>query len=207
MKTQDDLLKEMVKDERRSGLSRWNQHPWLVPVKMPITKIEAFDKQFPWVRDYISGPIVQAYVSGLEADLIGRRLSWVEKTRQVGLFNSEEYFVEEVVHFLDENFKLMTSERPETYWARKYRFMGIKFGSKVQRKRVVHFDGTTTFSIKSALEELGDKGKLVRVLLSYWEYTQAVIIYKLPKGDNLKDWVDCETEAERVGFERAFNES
>jgi len=34
-----------------------------------------------------------------------------------------------------------------------------------------------------------------------------VPIYKLPKGDNLKDWVDCETEAERVGFERAFNES
>ena len=206
MKTQEDLLKEMVKDKRCSGLyERGDQHPWLVPVKMPVTKIEPFKKQFPWVRDYVEGPISQVYVQGVGADLIGHRLAWIEK-KICGFDGDDTYFVDEKMYLLDENFKLVTSERPETYLVRKYRFLGIKFGSKVQRKRIVHFDGTTTFSVMSALEEIGEKGKSVHILLSYWEYTQAVIIYKLPKGDNLKDWVDREMENERVGFARAYNE-
>lgn len=207
MKTQDDLLKEMVPDERCSGLySRWDQHPWLIPVRMPFTKIEPFMKQFPWVGDYVKDPIYQVYVQGVDADLISRRLAWIEKTI-CGWDDTTTYFVNEKMCLLDENFKLVTSERPETHWVRKYRFLGIKFGSKVQRERIVHFDGTTTSSVWNALKELGDKGKFVRALLSYWEYTQAVIIYKLPKGENLKDFVDSEMEKERVGFARAFNES
>jgi len=184
MKTQWDLLNEATRDKY------WN----FVFQRMPANKVEAFERQFSWVRNYVKDPISQVYVQGVDPELIDLRLAWKEGRG------------DEVVFLLDENFKLVISDRTETVMVGKYQFLGFRFGPKVPRSQVVHFDGTTTFSIRSALEELGEKGKLVRIILSYWEYTQAAIIYKLPKGDNLKDWFDWRIEAERTGFEKAFNE-
>jgi hypothetical protein len=209
MITHEDLLKEMVPAKGLEGiLVNYNCHPWLVPVEMYETKLKAFDKQFPWAKDYINGPIVQVYVQGIEPELISRRLSEIQTKRiffdSFGPGIEPKDHLRERAFLLDKNFKLVTNSRTETCLARKS-FLGIRFGPKIPVPRIVEFDGTTTFSIGSAIEELGEKGELVEIILSYWEYTQAVIIYKLPKGENLKDLVGSLTEDERLSFEKSFS--
>jgi hypothetical protein len=210
MITHDDLLKEMIPNKGLEGiLVNCDSHPWLVPVEMPETKLKAFDKQFPWAKDYINGPIAQVYVQGIEPELIDRRLSEIQTKRifvdSFGPGIELKDHLRERVFLLDKNFKLVTNSRTETCLVRKRSFLGIRFGSKIPVPRIVEFDGTKTFSINSAIEELGEKGESVEIILSYWEYTQAVIIYKLPKGENLKDLVASLAKAERLSFEKSFN--
>lgn len=186
MKTQDDLLKEMV----------GKKYPWGSPPKMPFTKIEGFLEEFPWVRFYVGGPIAQVYVYRLEAELITRPLQIVERN------NRREIFKEKIF-LLGRSPYLVTATGTETVRRKKFWL----FGPDIHKTRMVRFDGVVSKgNIRDALSIIGDKNQFVRLVLSYWEYTQAVIIYKLPKDVWLAKWMKEQIEAERASFKKSLDE-
>jgi hypothetical protein len=193
MKTQDDLLKEMV-----CGYLMVDKHPWRLPKPMPRGKIEGFETEFRWVRDYVTGPIAQAYVSVAEVELIDIHLHYIEREYEYGY----EKFQEEIF-LLNESGNLITAISTQTVWHRKY--WGL--GSKIPKQQTVRFDGKVSGgTIRDALSILGDKSQFVRIILSYWEYTQAVIIYKLPKGVSIAELLKQKVEFERTLFRKVFDE-
>ena len=142
-------------------------------------------------------PLSQVYVSGVEAELITSPLHCIERDDALGGEFKEKIFL------LDEVGNPVTAIGTEIVWYRKYWL----FGPKVHKPQMVRFDGLVSKGIiRDALSIIGDKNQRVCLILSYWEYTQAVIIYKLPKGIWLTKWVLEQIEAEKASFEKIFAE-
>lgn len=196
MKTQSDLLQRMDLLRYSDGKPMGKDHPWKSPVPMPRTKIEGFLEEFQWVRNHVKGPIVQGYVSVAEAELIDIPLRYIERG------DGDEKF-QEKVFLLDESGNPVTAIGTKTIWRRKY----WGFGSKIPEQRMVRFGGLVSEkTIREVLSIIGDKGDFIRIILSYWEYTQAVILYKLPKGTSIFELLRLKIEIERNSFRKEFEE-
>lgn len=156
------------------------------PDPMAPTKIRAFMEEFPWVRKYVGGSIVQAYVSGVESSLLNYSPEWID----VGFFEPE--LIYERILLLNEEREVVTAEIEKKM--KKFFFFG-SYVSKIKRISGIVFRGS---SVESVVERFGEKTDSVRFLLSYYGYTQAVIIYKLPKGVSLRQWIEREVESEKI---------
>lgn len=157
------------------------------PEPMPPTKIQAFKDQFPWIKRYVTGPIAQVYVSRVEPSLLNYSLGW-------GL---EGFFwVYEKIYLLDEKGEIISVEikRP----GKKY----FLFGPIVSKTRKVTGVVRYGSSVCSILDGLGEKADSVHFILSYFEYTQAVIVYKLPKGISMLQWIQNDIESEGANFQK-----
>ena len=167
----------------------------VAPDPMPPTKIRAFKEEFPWIKKHVGGAIVQAYAFGIEPTLLnyspGEIGDWL--FGPIPLLTEPVYYLERIL-LLDEKGEEVTAEEVK----RRKRF--LLFGPTVTRAKRISgtvFRGTT---VGCAVERLGEKADSIRFLLSYFAYTLAVIIYRLPKNVSLRQWIETEVESEKASL-------
>ncbi|MFH1178251.1 MAG: hypothetical protein V1711_00795 [bacterium] len=175
MLTQRDLY---IKQQKGTGIV-------MDPDPMPPTKIRAFLEEFPWIRKHVEEPIVQVYVSGVESAILNYSLEGTTSGKIFGITC-------ERIILLNEEGEEVTDE------IKKLRKKFFFFGPVI--KKVEKISGTVLrdSSVGAVAQRLGEKADLVRYLLSYYEYTQAVIVYKLPKNASLRQWIDGEVKSEGI---------
>jgi len=179
------------------------------PVLMPPTKLEAFHQQFPWAKQYATGPISQVYVSRVEPDLLNQENHiWLKvKTFCPGVLFDDEILANRQfpveLYLLDKDGRPLTIDGERVVYYQKYWWLPIekarkepcKIPSKVR-------DGT----VSSTLEAFQQREKDVRFVLSYCERTKALITYKVPDGLSLLEWVDRQRILEREQFQKACSD-
>jgi hypothetical protein len=188
----------MVREEWKPGIyKRDDQHPWLVPVKMPFTKIDGFLQEFSF-RQFIGweAPVSQVYVFRAEPNLITRPLLHIERD-EGGIRKLNER-----VYLLNEHRNLVTATGTEMVWSRRFPY----FWKKVCQWRMVQSIGiVASGSIKDELSILGKKSQFVRIIYSYSPYTEAAIVYKIPKDVSVCEWLRSETETAKADFKNKFD--
>lgn len=170
------------------------QHGYIdtAPDSMPTTKIRAFMEEFPWIKKNVRGPIVQAYVSRVEPSI----LNYSPEQIDVGFLGP--IWISERILLLDERYEEVTAI---TESQRKKFFF---FGPLLSRAKKVFGVVFRGFSVGSVARQLEEKADSVHFLLSYYGYTKAVIIYRLPKGLSLRQWIEGEVESERQNLRKEF---
>lgn len=158
------------------------------PDSMPPTKIRAFMEKFPWVRKHVGGSIVQVYVSGVESSFLNYSPERIDG--DIDPFGSN--WINERILLLDEKFEIVTAKVERQ---RKKFFLFGPIVSKIKSVSGMIFPGA---SVGSIVERLGEKANSVHLMVSYYGYTKAVIIYRLPRGVSLRQWIKNEIESEKV---------
>lgn len=154
---------------------------------MPSTKVRAFKEEFPWIEKHSEGPILQVYVSAIELSLLSY---FPEREADGGLFGINMLY--EKILLLDERGEIVVKETKE------YRKKFLFFGPVVSKAKRLRGIVSPSSSVGSVIEQLKESADLVRYIISYYEYTCAVIIYKLPKGVSLRQLVERENKEERA---------
>jgi len=161
------------------------------PVPMPPTKVQAFLEEFPWIRKHVNEPIAQVYVSRVESSILNYFLHSID----IEMFSR----MWEKITLLNEKGEEVIGEIKK--WRKKFFFWGPPV-ARIKRisGTIPHHDFRTGYtpSVGTITERLGEKADSVRFLLSYYSYTQAVIVYKLPKGISMRQWIKNETELEKA---------
>lgn len=154
---------------------------------MPSTEIKAFLEEFPWVKGVVKGPITYVCVSRLEPAL----LNYSPEYPNNGFIRS----IGEYIYLLNREAKIITVELKKN---RKKYFIFGPIVSKIKKISSVVRWGTT---VQSVLDKMGEEVDSVHFILSYYEYIQTVIIYKLPKGISMLKWIQDEIESEKIKFQ------
>lgn len=165
---------------------------WPADWNMPKEKIEAFVKQFTFVRGLVNDSLNRVYVSGINLEVAGRDL----RTLSVGNYENTTYYYE-WVYLLDDKGNPVT--RVEEYTVKCWpKWLGFfpKFWKKqifVQRERthtgVARSSSDYYRSIDISLKNLAEEGEKVKMVLSYHAYSGVTIVYRVPKGYNLVTWL------------------
>ncbi|MDR3558312.1 MAG: hypothetical protein P4L61_02145 [Candidatus Pacebacteria bacterium] len=187
-------------------------------LQMPSTKISAFLKEFPWVENYTPQAVRSVYVSRISPEIIGRSLESITLKVKVGTeydigvvfdiyrdiqHNESLYLIDEKgdqVYNYETSFHLIRAIPAH----RKYRFFGpivpaVPAREEKEERKIdgeVHY-GTT---LGKKLAELGERADSVKFVLSYWDQTGALIVYKVPNGVTLPVWINLQIEAEQAAF-------
>jgi len=193
--------------------------------QMPTTKIEAFLKEFPWVTNFVNKfEILQVYVSRISSLVMAHDLAnlkipavnqWHPETYESNEWMetiSPEINHREHVFFLDQYGSMVKKEnihvqimpaipaRPKTWW----------FGSdipavpehKIEKKTIVFGQVSGPENICDKVVKLMDVADSIRFVLSYWNQSNAVIIYKVPKDVTLPLWIQKQIDDEQAGFKQ-----
>jgi len=167
---------------------------------MPQTKIDGFFKHFPWLKRLggYDSDVGQVYVSRVTPELLD--YVPINITRAIG-FDVDEYW-NEYVHFVDGAGKQVNVEYIHRYTSRKYVFFGpmIKHESKDIALGEIHGGEST---IRGCLfNTIGTRADDVRYIVSYFSFTKAIIVYKVPNGVTLPVWIKQQIEAEKASFKK-----
>lgn len=163
---------------------------------MPFTKVEGFLKEFPWVTKFIArADIKQVYVSRITCEVMDYKLI------ECG-YASEEIFL------LDADGCTVTNVKEVVIPAhsrRKFFLFGPMVHIPERRESIVDdFQGHKTpynYLIRNILGCLnGGNINKVRFVVSYFELTHAVIIYKAPQGITIPDWIQQQIGSEQSAF-------
>jgi len=60
--------------------------------------------------------------------------------------------------------------------------------------------------VKYMLEDIGCKAKLVRFILSYHEYTNAVIVFKVPENTYIPEWIEQQMQVEQQRVRKEYEQ-
>jgi hypothetical protein len=174
---------------------------------MPLTKRQAFMRQFPFVPEYIKCELAQVHVTGIDVELVEKQVQQFEHKLCYG----NEYYGE-FVYLLDSNGNLVTHK--EKYHVLRYpKLWGFipmiwEEGHLEERTKVT--EGKITYpyyvgdilSIDELLGRLKEDAERVSMILTYHQYTAAVILHKAPKGMNVRQWLDYLRDEATVERER-----
>jgi hypothetical protein len=173
---------------------------WDESQPMPSTKIRAFFKQFPWLKEWTGDTPRSIYAYPISPELLTyeREIIWDTLGDGWVEIRSEEKHL-----LLDADGKLVEAEGEKEFWeTRRYIF----FGSKVRHSSVKKITGRIENaywdrrSLDQVLQALGEKASLVRFVLSEYSATQAFIIYKVPKCHTLLEWIADEQAREEIAL-------
>lgn len=174
--------------------------------KMPPTKVAAFLSEFPWVRDFVTGPVTQAYVSRVCPRVLGIRVNVLV----IGDLFTDRTVPADSIWLLDENGHLVIANIQHQYRRRKYFFFGEEVTTTWDD--VVAGIVPPEVSIGEMLERLQYGARGVRYVLWYKSFgcegasqgqLGAVILYKAPKGISLPDWIAQQIDAEAAEYHAA----
>lgn len=173
--------------------------------EMPPTKIKAFLREFPWVRDHVHGPITQVYVSRMDATT----LTIMPETYNAGDFFGDRFVPKQHICLLDNDGRLVkVMDREEKY--RLFRFW---------RKSSFHYEKVSGVlscgeSVGTKLDELGADAQRVRFVLWYDPFDAysprnrfgALILYKAPKGIPIDEWIERQIDDEVTRYRKTTEE-
>jgi hypothetical protein len=190
--------------------------------RMPITKINAFLKEFPWVMKYgvPRDDIYNVYVSRISPEIIGRSLESKTFREKVGtevdlcgsfdIYENVRYT--EFLHLIDEKGNQVCYNETSFYQVkavpahRRYWLFGpiVPLVPAHKEKEMKEIYGKVCYgsTLGDKLVELKEGADSVKFVLSYWDQTKAVIIYKVPNGITLPQWIQKQIEAEQAGFQK-----
>lgn len=165
------------------------------PERMPATKIEAFVEEFPWIENFAPGPISQVYVSRIESPILNYSLAC-----PISDFDG--------IHLIDrvgEKIFLVNKEGKEVIaeirtQVKRYHFCG-PIVTLIKNIRGVITPDYPISNVGSVIEQLGETANSICFLISYYRYTKAVIVYKLPKGVSISQWIENEIKLEKKQFQ------
>ena len=166
-------------------------------LEMPPTKVNGFLKEFPWVRNFVKGPITQTYVSRMDPSTLLIRAS------------NDIRSSHDLIWLLDDYGHLVTAEVETKYYRRKY----FVFGRMVSFKKVERITGVVPHetSIGEQLHRLQESARNVRYMLWYKHFDTyeggqrlgAVILYKAPKATSINDWMISQIAIEASRYQAA----
>lgn len=156
-----------------------------VPDPMPPTKIQAFMEEFPWVKKHVHAqePIIQVYVSRMESSFLN--------------YSPEEFDIGDVDHVKERIFLLNEENEVVTAEVERRRKKFFLFGPVVSEIKKIYGIVSHDSLVGSTVERFEEKADSIHFILSYYGHTEAVIIYKLPKGVSLKQWIENEIKQEK----------
>lgn len=165
------------------------------PEQMPATKIEAFVEEFPWIENFAPGPVSQVYVSRIESPILNYSLAWISSD-----FDDIHPVdrVEERIFLVNKEGKEVTAEiRTQV---KRYHFCG-PIVTLIKNIRGVVTSHYPISNVGSVIKQLGETANSICFLISYYRYTKAVIVYKLPKGVSISQWIEDEIKSEKKQFQ------
>lgn len=176
---------------------------------MPPTKLEAFHEQFPWAKQYATGPISQVYVSRVEPDILNHGNGMYLRIDMYvpGILFDERtigdrWFPVEL-YLLDKDGEALTIEKEQMVYRCRHWYQCFDTGKmelcKIKSK-------VTEGTLGETLKLFEQKAKDIRFVLSYCERTKALIVYKIPEGLSLREWVDRQRVLEREQFQKACSD-
>ena len=184
--------------------------------EMPSTKVEAFLGEFPWITSHIfQSWIRQIYVSRITPEVLSNNLAAHQYPYKEKCYNEDgcAYYKHSIGHYREKVFLLDGSgsvvnhvekkEVVEPAHSRRRLFLLGPIVHFPEKKELVvdeikSCEGSgTPKRIKVILDGLKDDADKVRFILSYYEKTGAVIIYKAPPDILLRKWIQVQIEAER----------
>ncbi len=153
----------------------------------PPSKIQEFLDEFPWVKQYLNDTVSQVHVSEIEPALLKY---CGQEHRQGGRYRT--YSLYERILLLDENGSIIISKNKEFTGRTKYWALGWLFGQPRIYEPVT--GEVCSGSVGWTIHKLGDEAKSVRFILSWFPYyTSALILYKIPEGVTLPEWIEEHT--------------
>ena len=159
---------------------------------MPPTKIEAFFNQFPWAKKFVHGSLSCVYVMIMEPIFLV--YSPGEYVNFAFLFFFE-IFQERLILVDKEGAQVIAETKipKKKFWF---------FGPTVMReKKIVGLVNRKCRLYDTALA-LGEKADNVYFAISYYDFTETAIIYKVPGKLSLGQWIREEKEKEKKLFKR-----
>jgi hypothetical protein len=188
-------MKEQMEAISQRKLRELGKHDY----EMPFTKIEGFLKEFPWITKYISrANIRQVYASRITPEIMSDNLS------ECG-YAGEQVFLLDAIGYVVNHVEKREVVIP-AHSRRKFFFFGPVMYIPDERVRITDtYQGRNTeyhSHIKDILDDLKNDANKVSFVVSYFRLTQAVIIYKVPKGITLSVWIKQQIEAEQAGFKQ-----
>ncbi len=162
---------------------------------MPQTKLDVFFKQFPWAINFTDNyEVHQVYVSGLFPELLDYRALHISEV--VG-YETDEYW-NEIIYFVDEvGVQVDYVYFEEKYMQRKYLFFGPiveKTDVRKDESKIVGNNWSIKEVLKGTLKEQKDR---VRYIVSHFTKTNALIIYKVPHGTTVSEWIKGQVDGHR----------
>lgn len=145
---------------------------YLKTYAMKHIKIDGFFEEFPWLDKYLSNryEIGQLYVSRIEPSIL--ELQRLERTVLCGnWFFSEKSIMRERILFLDERGEMIAIVEE----------VGETVGDAIHR--------ISAFNAKR-----------IAFIVSFFQYTDAVIIYKSPAGISVPKWIEKQIADEKAMF-------
>lgn len=157
--------------------------------KMATLKIEAFFQEFKWLRNFIprNALVKFAYVSRIEPAL----LDW-EPVEELNDDPEQIFFVDEGGDVVE----IKRTTHPRKWWLFGPRVTTWTYSSLLPRG----------FTIGAALREMDKRADKVRFILSYCRFTEAIIVYKAPKGVTIPDWIERQIKAEGNAIQKSCRE-
>jgi hypothetical protein len=168
--------------------------------EMSFTKVEGFLKEFPWVTKYVSrASIKQVYVSRITQEIMDQVLT-------------ECGYAGEEVNLLDASGSQVNHVEYEevitpSHSRRKFFIFGPMIHIPENSILVSHtFEGCSLSTpydnrIRCIFAGLKEDASKVRFVLSYFELTKAVIVYKC-QGTTILDWIKQQIEVERSAIKK-----
>jgi len=161
---------------------------------MPATKVNGFKEEFPWAWEHIKDEkTYRVYVQGIEPEIVDYYPAAESHTSKGG----EEWFRYERILFFDGNKNLITAETEYVTYCRKIPWLGKKIEKRIP---VTIRAAAPEHPLSFTLEKLGREVERIRYMLSHFEDTATVILYKTPKDLSLTQWIEIQTEKEKNNF-------
>jgi hypothetical protein len=180
---------------------------------MSRLKIETFFRQFPWAEEYayaFGRPVTRVYVQRVEPSLL-----WYERQKQyheesrgdecgVSYAVQVESIDSERILLIGGDGKIVNHTEHVSMERRKYFLCGPKIS---WTEPVVYEVGWIKTTIADALKRLSaDEVATIHFVLSYWEESETMIIYKLPNNCSLPEWIEAETKREQKSLQEQCDE-
>lgn len=144
-----------------------------IEIETPVTKIEAFLFEFPWIRNYVArSAICYVFVQVFEFDLLGYR--------SFGTRNDLASFVRMRGCTLSTRLKIASADKTE--------YESLVFFD--EKGSIASSPKSLDETVGEVIHRLGSGADRIRFLLSFHRYTGAVIVYRVPKNEpSLLKWI------------------
>lgn len=164
---------------------------------MPDNKIEAFLLEFPWVRGYIflKDPINQVRVSRFTPGLLDYiPIKFYDPEHGLSPWTEKMYF-------LDEHGEMVIFTWAYTKSVKKYVVCGPLVEKQKQWIKAGRIESDKC-SIVQFLKGCSEVTAHIRFVLSYFDCMGSIIVYKVPKGASIFDWINERVLTERAQFQQ-----